>query len=495
MSENLFSRYPVYELVLTGGGHWSFTAEDDQAAKILERLAQAMMLRLGQGGGRRIHVMVNDQSPEFGKIFSDHNLGTVVSFQSSPKKENMNIYQMMRLSSVIVRDVQIKCGMLLHGALAENNDKGVVLAGLSGVGKSTASRRLPPPWKSVCDETCLVVRDESGRYWAHPWPTWSRFFRNGQGGSWDVQQAVPLETIFFLRQSPQDRVEEVNVSQAASLLMESTQQKSKIMIIDLHDDDVQVIYAEQFAASEVLARAVPAYMLYVSLNGTFWKELEKVLLAETSQSTIRSAHMVKDSFIDVVFTGNSMNPTLRAGYLLTVTPYVNEPILKGDVIYFQHQGQMAVVHRVVQVAEEGIKTRGDNKYFNDPYLLQEDDIIGKVVAAQSGRNRWKIHGGKRGWLVMRKNRLASSICRSGAKLMAGPYRWLANQGIFFAMLPPSFRPKVIVFKAKMGQGQFKLKLMVGKREVGRYDYKNERWQIRPPFRLFVDQSELYRQQL
>jgi signal peptidase I len=400
--------------------------------------------------------------------------------------------QMMKISMVIARDILTRFGLILHGALAEYNGMGIVLAGPGGAGKSTASRRLPQPWKSLCDDACLVVRDENGYYWAHPLPTWSLFYNNGPGGHWDVQQAVLLKAIFFLKQSPQDRVEEVNKSQEVSMLMEATQQISRIITAKQLDDIVLNIHAEQLAASEALARTVPAYMLHISLTGAFWKEIETVLSPKTFRHSTRPIPTERDGSNTIVFTGSSMNPTLREGYLLTVTPFENEPIVKGDVIYFRRHGQMAVVHRVVEVTEEGVQTRGDNNSSNDPFLVQKNEIIGKVITAQKGRNVWKIHGGRRGCAVMQKNRLASSIFRRGAKLMAGPYRKLANRGVFPGILPQSFRPKVVSFKVNMYLDQFKLKLMVGDHEVGRYDHNNKIWQIRPPFRLFVDQSKLHR---
>ena len=484
--------YPVHELALASRDHWSLQAGDDEAARIVERLSKTMNLRLGQGSGRRLLFIVDDQSPESGKIPSNMRLDPVITVLNSPQDIDLLTVQMMKISMVIARDVLTRFGLILHGALAEYDGIGVVLAGPGGVGKTTAIRRLPQPWKSLCDDACLVVRDENGCYWAHPLPTWSLFYNNGPGGYWDVQQAVLLKAIFFLRQSPQDRLEEINESQEVSMLMESTQQISWIITAGHPDDEVLTIHAEQLAAAEGLAQTVPAYMLHISLTGAFWKELEKGLFEKNSKYSIRPTRMERDCSITVVFTGSSMNPTLREGYLLTVTPYEKEPIVKGDVIYFRSHGQMAVVHRVVEVTEEGVRTRGDNNSGNDPYLVQKNEIIGKVITAQKGRNAWKIHGGLSGCAVMQKNWLASSIFRRGAKRMAGPYRKLADQGIFFGILPQSLRPKVVSFKVNMYLDQFKLKLMVGEREVGRYDYSNKIWKIRPPFRLFVDQSKLQR---
>jgi len=55
----------------------------------------------------------------------------------------------------------------MHGALVDYSGSGFVRAGPGTVGKSTASRRLPLPWRSLCDDKTLVVRDRKGRFWAH----------------------------------------------------------------------------------------------------------------------------------------------------------------------------------------------------------------------------------------------------------------------------------------------------------------------------------------
>ena len=83
-------------------------------------------------------------------------------------------------------------GLLVHGALAEWNGIGVILAGPGGVGKTTASKRLPRPWRSLSDDNTLIVKSPDGTYWAHPWPTWSRYRQGDMSGSWDVQAAVKL---------------------------------------------------------------------------------------------------------------------------------------------------------------------------------------------------------------------------------------------------------------------------------------------------------------
>jgi SynChlorMet cassette protein ScmC len=154
---------------------------------------------------------------------------------------------------------------------------GVILTAPSGTGKTTASHRLPAPWRSLCDDTTLVVRDSQGNYWAHPWPTWSRFLDGGSGGTWDVQNAVPVTGIFFLTQAVEDRVERIGPGQAVSLLVECVGQASMFMPMGLFKEEVRALHLERFNNLCALARIVPAHMLHISLTGIFWQEIEQTL--------------------------------------------------------------------------------------------------------------------------------------------------------------------------------------------------------------------------
>ena len=122
-----------------------------------------------------------------------------------------------------------------------------------------------------------MVRDSQGNYWAHPWPTWSRFLDGGPGGTWDVQNAVPVKDIFFLVQAVEDRVEGVGSGQAISLLEESARQVSTFMAPDLCKEELRTLHLEQFNNLCALARVVPSHLLHISLTGTFWQEIEQAL--------------------------------------------------------------------------------------------------------------------------------------------------------------------------------------------------------------------------
>ena len=306
-----------------------------------------------------------------------------------------------------------------------------------------------------------------------------------------MQHAVPLEALFFLCQSPQDKTEPLNRAQAASMLMASAQQVTRSMTRKWSDDEIQALYAEQMAAIDLLVRAVPAYILHISLTGTFWNELEKVLhKPRTLNLEPRTLNLDPRTPIPVVYSGPSMNPTLSDGDLLEVMPYAGRSIRRGDVIYFQRNGERAVVHRVCAATSQGIKTRGDNNAAEDPYTLQSTEIFGQVVAAQRGLRKRKISGGFLGQFAMRTNRLRRVLFSGCARMLQGPYLRLAERGTLWGLLPERLKPRAVAFQKSRYQDAYKL--VVGGREVGRYDERNEAWRIRPPYRLFVDETMLPR---
>jgi SynChlorMet cassette protein ScmC len=509
---------PVFALTLADGTRWIIRARDAEAARVVSALAAAMRLQPKgtskaneRTPGRELLVTVRPERDA--PPVNLHGPGPAICALPALANDAMLIINMARVGLAIAREAQSRGGLLLHGALACKSvardtpaECGIVLAGPGTVGKSTASRRLPPPWRSPCDDATLVVRDSHGGYWAHPWPTWSRFYSYSDvpspGGSWDVQCAVPLRAIFFLSQSPDDRTESAHIPQTTAMLMEAVQHVSRAMTRHLDQKQVHTLHREQLAAARALAQAIPAYILHISLTGAFWEKIERVLQDDahpshhTARITHRTPHFTQradagpiyDDSIHVAYTGPSMNPTLREPDLLEVVPYDDRQVCAGDVIYFEPpEGEREIVHRVVRVTPDGIRTRGDNSPTDDPYRLRTAHIIGQVVAAQRGSKQRRIAGGRRGTLLGYVARARRAANRGISRLLHGAYHALAGSGLFRRLPPLRLRPRLVVFQSNRERT---FKLVMGRREAGRYDNGRRRWIIRRPFRLFVDESRL-----
>lgn len=184
------------------------------------------------------------------------------------------------------------------------------------------------------------------------------------------------------------------------------------------------------------------------------------------------------------YVGPSMNPTLREPEMMEIMPYDSRPLRVGDVVFsLPPQKDQPVVHRVVRVTPAGISTLGDNNTQEDTFLLQPKDISGRVVAVWRGQVRRVIAGGLQGRLKSRGLRWRRALDRGVSPLLHPLYYAMSRRGVIAGLLPPPFRPRVIVFRAR-GRDQFQL--LLGPRIIGRYDDRKRQWHIQRPFRLFVD---------
>ena len=188
------------------------------------------------------------------------------------------------------------------------------------------------------------------------------------------------------------------------------------------------------------------------------------------------------------YNGPSMNPTFKAGDRLRVVPYDSRNIKVGDVIVFSPQGnERTITHRVIAIDARGVMTRGDNNNQIDPWYLQHHEIMGCVSAASRGAATIKVAGGRRGILYARLRWVIKHVDRTISRPLHPLYHRLADTGILSRLLPSWARPRVVHFTKPSGQ---ETQLLMGKQVIGRRRAGADQWQIRRPFRLFIDQSLL-----
>ena len=314
--------FPAFSLALGDGNRFTIRAGDAKAAEVMEFFARASGLSTAEPETRhgRDLLVVSDGITPVGEAQAICALlprdaarirGRQLDEQgqirliSEPLNPNNWLWQQLaRLSAFIGAQAQGTGGVLLHSGLAEyrphlippspfpspqrggeggkgvEEGSGILLAGRSGVGKTTAAKRLPPPWRSLCDDVALVVRDPEDGYRAHPLPTWSRFFgpEAGDGSdTWDMQRATPLRAIFVLEQGKQDRVEAMGIGQAVALLAELARQTSTFLLKGWSLDEIALFHRQRFENLCALAETVPSYLLDMSRQGAFWEDIAGVI--------------------------------------------------------------------------------------------------------------------------------------------------------------------------------------------------------------------------
>ncbi len=190
----------------------------------------------------------------------------------------------------------------------------------------------------------------------------------------------------------------------------------------------------------------------------------------------------------ITYVGSSMNPTLRAGDKLEVNPYEGQRIRPGDVIVFlSPENGSKITHRVVSIGSDGVRTRGDNNSQIDPWVIRTDQILGQVIYAERGKRRRRIFGGWMGIVFARVLRTLRRVDSSMSSLLYPTYHWLSRSGIFGRLLPGQRKTRVVSFNRPAGR---ELQLHIGRWVIGKWMPHRRQWQIRRPFRLFVDEASL-----
>lgn len=187
---------------------------------------------------------------------------------------------------------------------------------------------------------------------------------------------------------------------------------------------------------------------------------------------------------DVIYSGISMNPLLKNADRLVYIPYSKERLRKGDVIIFTSANtSKMVVHRIISARDSIITTKGDNNNYSDVESIYTSQIIGRVIYARRGPRKINIYGGMTGRIQCIINKSLEF-----RKMLFRPlrpiYNFMTKSGVVRFL---RIRPQVLVFSRPSGT---EIQLLVGKRVVGRKPPLGN-WQIKPPFRLFLDLESTY----
>lgn len=83
------------------------------------------------------------------------------------------------------------------------------------------------------------------------------------------------------------------------------------------------------------------------------------------------------SEIMVVLSG-SMAPTFNTGSIVAVKPIPFEQIKQGDIITFKDVDDRTVTHRVMEISEGKLITKGDANDGKDSTPVTKDRVIGQV---------------------------------------------------------------------------------------------------------------------
>jgi hypothetical protein len=190
---------------------------------------------------------------------------------------------------------------------------------------------------------------------------------------------------------------------------------------------------------------------------------------------------------EIFYQGFSMTPGFQPGDLMKVDSCDEAKIRRGDVIVFKPPGEdRLVVHRVVETGRGGIRTRGDGNSLEDPWVLKQEEIRGRVVSFERNGRKHAVRRGIAGRLHAAAIRGVQRLDRCLSNVLHPFYRWLSQKSAFRRLLPVSMIPRIVTFERPEGTD---MQILMGRQVIGRR-VAGAGWMIKRPYRLFVDERSL-----
>ncbi len=123
--------------------------------------------------------------------------------------------------------------------------------------------------------------------------------------------------------------------------------------------------------------------------------------------------------VEIPVTGESMSPLIRGSDVVTLAPVLGRDVRLGDVVAFPRPDGRLVIHRVVALEGDRLRTRGDAVAAADAWMDRQS-LIGRVekVDRDGQETRWGL-GPARPWLALLSH---TGLLRP----LMRPIRWLVR---------------------------------------------------------------------
>ena len=173
-----------------------------------------------------------------------------------------------------------------------------------------------------------------------------------------------------------------------------------------------------------------------------------------------------------------MKGTFKPGDKLIIEKIPFAQIKKGDLIIFSREADGNndfVVHRVEDIAPDGLLTRGDNCRDRDIGLVTEEQIIGRVIRFDRGG---KICRARNSWLGLLKARALHGriqVTYAVKYFFRRPYILIRNSGIFMKF----WHPEIEIIHLQTPNGSLDKYVHKGKTVAIHWIGNNRWWRKRP----------------
>lgn len=187
--------------------------------------------------------------------------------------------------------------------------------------------------------------------------------------------------------------------------------------------------------------------------------------------------------------GPSMYPTLKSGDGLILYTYTSfDDVNIGDIIIYPHpEKPFDVVHRIIKKKDNEVITRGDNNNKIDPYFIEYESIIGKVISAKRESRSFELLSGRRGYLLHR----LLIIKKFTQPFLVRPLSYISSKIAKFKIF--NFCHCLFTLEVvhiKRGDSH-KYILQHKKKAIGTKSIEtNNQWKIKFPYKLFINKEKI-----
>jgi len=194
------------------------------------------------------------------------------SFSSSDIYANINRF----LRAIVMRN-ELSGGFLIHGIMLRHRKKNqaIIFAGDSGVGKTTASIRMPDDvWQKCSDDVTLIVRD-GDRYYAHAWPGSKAYMKPEL--RYDTENAVPLSALFFLKQSNKVYIKPVETLESIANLQRLINEHASLPDPSIDPKKIGEMRKQRLENIATFVKKIPIFYLNLNRTDPFWDNIREII--------------------------------------------------------------------------------------------------------------------------------------------------------------------------------------------------------------------------
>jgi hypothetical protein len=197
--------------------------------------------------------------------------------------------------------------------------------------------------------------------------------------------------------------------------------------------------------------------------------------------------MLPPDATSISYAGKSMFPHLLDGDILSF--HRCGPYRRGDVIvYHEPRSDRYIIHRIVRINGDKIRTGGDNNARPDPYVLSTCDIVGKITGNNRFGEELRVLNGIAGFLwYLYQTRLQRQIYRI-LKIFRPLYIAASEPPLLYPLFVRwgTLRPSVLV----RPDGLIEVHVCLNRRYAAWIHEREGTWHILAPYRLFIREADL-----